>query len=226
MHSIVFSAWETVNVWCLSGNEEWAGMLQAIEKWKSNRKRFFPLQWGGGDGNICLCLTTSKPQLTWWWRGQQLLEQVCGLPLRLHGGVQILTACYCQGEVTLVVWYLLVNGCFRKQEDWDAEGVSAPFPHTHLKLMYLPIAWVFLKTKSSRTCKSLPALAELGCWSQNSGERNGVIEMCIKMKGARGADSVGWLGELMGVQKNVSKLSSVWFGSWLLDCLLWFLCLK
>lgn len=147
MHSVVLSNWETVNVWCLSGNREWAGMLQAVEKWKSNGKRFFPLQWGGGNGDTCLCLIALKPHLTWWGRGQQLLEQVCGLPLQLLEGAQMLKACYCQGEVTLVVWYLLVNGNFWTQEDWDAEGVFTPFPHTyiHLKLMFLPIAWVFLR---------------------------------------------------------------------------------
>ena len=60
----------------------------------------------------CLCLTASKPQLTWWGRRQQMLEQVCELPLQFLGGAQMLKACYYQGEVTLVVWYLLVNGCF------------------------------------------------------------------------------------------------------------------
>lgn len=44
-----------------------------------------------------------------------------------------------------------------------------------------------------------------------------MVEMCVKMKGARGRDSVG---ELMGVQKNVPKLLSTWLGSRLLECCL------
>lgn len=47
MHWIVMSNWETVDVWCLPGMREWDGMLQAVEKWKSNGKSFFHLQWVG-----------------------------------------------------------------------------------------------------------------------------------------------------------------------------------
>lgn len=33
-----------------------------------------------------------------------------------------------------------------------------------------------------------------------------MAEMRMSVRGARGAGGVGWLGELMGVQKNGSKL--------------------
>lgn len=40
IHSTVLNNWETVNMWCLSGNREWAGMLHAIENWILNEKRW------------------------------------------------------------------------------------------------------------------------------------------------------------------------------------------
>lgn len=36
------------------------------------------------------------------------------------------------------VWYLLVNGYFQKPGDWDAEGGSAPFPHTNTPELCVP----------------------------------------------------------------------------------------
>lgn len=46
--------------------------------------------------------------------------------------------------VTLAVWWLLVKLHFREQEDRNAEGVSAPFLHTHtlLKPIFLATAWL------------------------------------------------------------------------------------
>lgn len=129
-----FKFFETANAWCLSGNGEWAGMLSCIFLLFLDGKGFsFAVRCDERDGNIYLCLVASKPCLSWWGRGQQLLEQVWGLPLQLFGDAPMLKARCCQWEG----WpWSLVDGRCWKQGGRDTEWASAPFPHvhTHLKL--------------------------------------------------------------------------------------------
>lgn len=103
---------------------EWGGMLQAVEKWKSNGKSFFHLQWMGGIAIFAFALLFQS------WLGEEgnisCLRRNVGYLCSCLWWVKMLKACYCRGEVTLVAWYLLVKGCSWKQKDRDAKGCTFP----------------------------------------------------------------------------------------------------
>lgn len=131
-----FKFFETANAWCLSGNGEWAGMLSCIFLLFLDGKGFsFAVRWDEGDGNIYLCLVASRPCLSWWRRGQQLLEQVWGLPLQLFGDAPMLkTSLLPRRGVTLVPgwWALLKTGRLGCRE-----SVCAFPPRTHTSEIYV-----------------------------------------------------------------------------------------
>lgn len=138
MHSVVLSKWETVMPLRLRGMG-WDA--RSSREMKINGKK---LQCGGANGNIISLLQSHD------WLGEEgdksSLSRYVGYLCSSLGCTNAKDLLLSRrGDLGSPV--LLVNECFWKQ-GLGCGGSICTFPthrHTHLKIMFLPLEWVFLK---------------------------------------------------------------------------------